>query len=267
MPPDREPFDLRSALPFLEGKGWRDDLRRALDGLLGLRQVRSLFHRGAVAQGEPFAAAVAAFGLEIRAEGFGAIPAEGPVVVMANHPFGGADALTLGALCRARRPDTLLMANEMAAGLPVLGDFMLPLSILGGEGAAGKNSASLRRALAHLRGGGLLAVFPSGEVAHWNDSGVEESPWSPHIAALAGRCGAQVVLARFFGKTPPWFHLAGGIHPLVRTALLPRVLLAMRGETVICRAEPAGLDGSGPEDAAAILRKRVMAMDVQAMTS
>jgi putative hemolysin len=182
---------------------------------------------------------------------------------MANHPFGGADALAMGALCMARRRDTLLMANEMAAELPVLGESMLPLSILGAEGASRKNAMVLKRSLDHLRGGGLLAVFPSGEVANWKGSAVEESAWSPHIAALATKTGAEIVTVKFFGKTPPWFHLAGGIHPMVRTALLPRVLLAMRGHKVRCKAEKlarGSLDGMDAASAAVWLRARTLAM-------
>ncbi len=258
MLPDREPFDLRAALPFLDGAGPRERLRHVLDALLGLPQVRRTFRKGTESPGECFAAAVRAFGLEVAAEGFAeTVPDSGPVVVMANHPFGGADALTLGALCMGRRGDTLLMANEMAAELPVLGGYMLPLSILGAEGSPRKNAVVLKRSLDHLRGGGLLAVFPSGEVANWKGSAVEESPWSPHVAALAMKTGAEIVAAKFFGKTPPWFHLAGGIHPLVRTALLPRVLLAMRGETVRCKAEAldrSKLAGMDPKEAAAWLR-------------
>jgi putative hemolysin len=264
MPPDREPFDLRAALPFLEGDGWRGKMRHFLDELLGLPQVRASFREGAAREGECFAAALRAFGLEVAADGFAAaVPEAGPVVVMANHPFGGADALTLGALCMARRRDTLLMANEMAAELPVLGGSMLPLSILGAEGSSRKNAAVLKRSLDHLRGGGLLAVFPSGEVANWKGSAVEESAWSPHVAALATKTGAEVVTVKFFGKTPPWFHLAGGLHPMVRTALLPRVLLAMRGQTVRCTAEKlerGHLDGMDAANAAAWLRAKTMAL-------
>ena len=262
--PEREPFDLRAALPFLEGGGGRERLRHFLDALLGLPRVRVNFRKGTESEGESFAAAVRAFGLEVAAEGFAkAVPESGPVVVMANHPFGGADALSLGALCMARRGDTLLMANEMAAELPVLGESMLPLSILGAEGASRKNALVLKRSLDHLRGGGLLAVFPSGEVANWKGCAVEESAWSPHVAALAIKTAAEIVAVKFFGKTPPWFHLAGGIHPMVRTALLPRVLLAMRGETVRCKAEKlerADLNGMDAASAAAWLRRRTLAI-------
>lgn len=234
MSAEREPFDVRDAIPALAGDGWRKAVRWGIDGVLGLREVRRRFHAATLQPGESFAEAVRSYGLSFDPAPFAkVVPRTGPVVVMANHPFGGADALTFGAMCRAIRPDDmLLMANATAARLPVLGDHMLPLSILGDEESARKNAPSLKRTLIHLRAGGLLAVFPSGEVASWKGAAVEEAPWSPHIAALAIKCGATVIPMRFFGRTPAWLHLAGGIHPLLRTALLPRVLLSMRGQHV-----------------------------------
>ena len=266
MPPDREPFDVRDALPFLDGDGWRDSARHSLESALGLKRVRVIFREATARGGERFAEAFAGFGLKAAGQDFAtAIPESGPVVVMANHPFGGADALALGTLCTARRADTLMLANEMAAQVvPGPGEAMIPLSILGGEGSARKNAPSLRRALEHLRNGGLLAVFPSGEVASWKGSAVEEGPWSPHVAALALKSKAALVTVKFFGKAPFWFHLAGGIHPLVRTALLPRVLLCSHGGTVRCRAAGVAaeeLPGLGAEDAARYLRARTLGME------
>lgn len=238
MPPEREPFDLESALPFLAGEGWRGGVRRALDGALGLPELRRRFRAAASAsRGEDFARTLDSFGLEVDAAGFeSAVPAAGPVVVMANHPFGGADALALGALCRARRADSLFLANSLATVLPGIGRHMIPLSILGEADAARTNAAGLRRALAHLGRGGLLAVFPAGEVARWQGAAVCEGPWLPPVIAIARKTSAEVVLLRFSGRAPAWWHLAGAVHPLVRTALLPRVLLAMRGARVECRA-------------------------------
>jgi len=153
-------------------------------------------------------------------------------MVVANHPFGGPDALTLGSLCTRARPDVLLLANQMAAEIPILRSVTLPLCILGGESAARINSASLRKALAHLKAGGCLAVFPAGEVASRKGRHVTESPWSSHIAALAQRTQTPVLPVRFHGQNPFWFHLLGEIHPLIRTALLPRLLLKSAGKRV-----------------------------------
>lgn len=264
MPPEREPFDLRFALPSLAGAGWRGQARRALDLALGLPEVRRRFRAAASSShGEDFARTLEAFGIEVDATGNdAALPSSGPVVVMANHPFGGADALALGALCRSRRADSLFLANSLATDVPGIGRHMIPLSILGEDDAARTNAAGLRRALGHLQKGGLLAVFPAGEVARWRDSAVAEGPWLPQALALARKTGATLVLLHFAGRAPVWWHLAGAIHPLVRTALLPRVLLAMRGSRIHCRAvrfDPTPLAGLDLHAAAAELRRRTLA--------
>jgi putative hemolysin len=264
MPSEREPFDLRSALPGLAGEGWRGGVRRALDHALGLPEIRRRFRTAAAAShGEDFARTLEAFGIEVDAAGLdAALPSSGPVVVMANHPFGGADALALGALCRARRVDSLFLANSLATAVPGIGRHMIPLSILGEDDAARTNAAGLRRALGHLQKGGLLAVFPAGEVARWRGGEVAEGPWLPQTLALARKTAATLVLLHYAGRAPAWWHLAGAAHPLVRTALLPRVLLAMRGTRIQCRAfrfDPAPLAGLDLGAAAAELRRRTLA--------
>jgi putative hemolysin len=257
-----EPFDVSEALPFLAGNGWRGTARRNLERLLGLVRVRESFRHAAAAAGEPFTEAFEAFGLTIDAPGFDkAVPSTGPVVVVANHPFGGADALALGSLCGTRRPDSLLLANRMAAGVPGIGSRMIPLSILNEDTPARDNARSLRAALQHLRGGGLLSCFPSGEVATLRDGRVTEGPWSPHVAALALKAKADLVVVSFPGQAPDWFHQAGKVHPLVRTALLPRVLLSMRGQTISCHTQRIGFEEiatMSPQDLAAYLREKTI---------
>lgn len=213
----------------------------------------------AALQADPAEAVLEGFGLPLDATGVvEAIPANGGAIVVANHPFGGADALALIALCKRTRPDFLVLANEVAAAAPGLGHWFLPLSILGGRHAARKNALTLKTALDHLRAGGLLAVFPAGEVSTWREETgtITDGPWSPHIASLARKVGVPVVPIRFFGQNPPWFHLAGALHPLVRTALLPWALLTRRGHPVVCRAgKEIRISGDAPNDGKDSLRE------------
>lgn len=270
MPEEREAFDVAAALPCLAGAGWRAVLRGGLERLLGLDATRRNFRSAAaLPDGEDFAKALQAFGVGLDAPCFAAaLPKEGPVVVMANHPFGGADALALGALCRGWRPDSRVFANALATALPGIGRHLIPLAILGEEDAARTNAMGLRQAVGHLRGGGLIAVFPSGEVARRRNGVVAEGPWLPQVVALALKLGAQIVVVRFSGGCPVWWHFAGAIHPMLRTALLPRVLLAMRGASVKCRAlriDPATLVGLDAEAAAVELRAQMLALGVDGL--
>jgi putative hemolysin len=60
-------------------------------------------------------------GIEARS-----IPSEGPLVVVANHPFGGLEGLILGSLLLGARPDTKLMANYLLARIPQLRAIVFP---------------------------------------------------------------------------------------------------------------------------------------------
>ena len=232
---ETEALSIERAIPALAGGSWRGVARRALEAVLGLRETRELFGRAA-ARGEVFAEMLRELEIAVDAQGVAeAVPDRGAAVIFANHPFGGADALAVGAVCRALRPDVKVLANEAVAALPGMGDVLLPLSILGAAGAAGTNAVSLRKALAHLKRGGLLVAFPAGAVASWRPDrgGVAEADWSPHPLELAKRARAQVAVLHVHGRNPPWFFLLGALHPLVRTALLPRVLLSQRGMTAV----------------------------------
>jgi putative hemolysin len=95
----------------------------------------------------------------------------------------------------------------------------------------------LRAALQWLARGGCVALFPAGEVAHAtrHDGRIVDSSWHTTAAALARRTGAPVLPLFFDGQNSPLFRAAGRVHPLLRTALLPRELLAKRGRRVRVR--------------------------------
>lgn len=94
------------------------------------------------------------------------IPAEGPVVVVANHPFGLLDAMMLDSMLQGRRKDSRILANSLLCGIPELRHRCFPVDVLGGKTQV--NVRTIRTAMGWLKSGGLLGVFPAGEVSHWN---------------------------------------------------------------------------------------------------
>jgi putative hemolysin len=94
------------------------------------------------------------------------IPTTGAVVVVANHPFGVLDGVILGALLERVRPDVKIMTNVLLAGIPELQERCIFVDPFGERGSAALNRRAMKQALAWLRGGGMLAVFPAGEVSH-----------------------------------------------------------------------------------------------------
>jgi putative hemolysin len=154
------------------------------------------------------------------------IPAQGPLVVVANHPFGGIEGIMAGEIVSRMRPDTKIFGNYLLQQIPYLRQDVIPVDVFGGREARRMNFRSSKEAIQWLRAGHVLITFPAGEVAHfqWGQYGVADSAWNPNIAALIRLTQSAAIPMYFPGKNSVTFHLMGLVHPLLRTALIPREL-------------------------------------------
>jgi putative hemolysin len=201
----------------------------------------------------------------IAADALRDVARTGPLVVVANHPCGALDGLVLLSLMRRVRADVRLLGNQLLNHIPEMRECLVPVDIFGKPAATvRRNSIALRAAIQWLEQGGCLCVFPAGEVAHLEtgDGRVTDSSWHHGAAELAMRTGATVVPAFIDGRNSRLFRSAGRLHPLLRTALLPRELWSMRGTTVsvlVGAAIPAGelASRSSAQARTALLRSRV----------
>ncbi|WP_051271291.1 lysophospholipid acyltransferase family protein [Fundidesulfovibrio putealis] len=169
---------------------------------------------------------MSAFGFtcSVSAEDLAHIPADGPVVMAANHPFGGMEGLLLADMLLKVRPDVKIMANYLLGRIEELRELFILVDPFGTGKSQARNIAPMRDSISWLRGGGCLGVFPAGEVAHFSMSErrVAEPRWSPSIARIIKSCEATVVPVHFSGANGAMFHLAGMVHPRLRTMLLGR---------------------------------------------
>ena len=163
-----------------------------------------------------------------------AIPATGPVIVVSNHPFGGVDGMILAAALSSARKDIKIMTNYFLNFITELEPLFLPVDPFQNQTAVKKNIASTRQALRWLKEGGLLMVFPAGEVSHFyfRKRRIEDPQWSPVVARLVQLSNAPVLPVYFKGRNSALFHITGIIHPHLRTAMLPRELIKKRSTEI-----------------------------------
>lgn len=188
------------------------------------------------------------------------VPASGAAVVVANHPFGLIEGLVAVSLFDRVRPDVKFLANHLLGAVPEIRDRIILIDPFGAPGARQTNPAGLREALSWLAAGGLLVVFPAGEVAHLDlrRIGIEDPAWHPTAARLIQRSGAAAVPLFFSGKNSALFHMAGLVHPRLRTALLPHELWNKRGARIEVRiGHPVRRLPDNAVSATAELRRRV----------
>lgn len=153
------------------------------------------------------------------------LPVEGPLIIVSNHPFGVLDPIILGDFISQHRPYVRFMTNFLLGEMEEMKPWIIPVDPFDSEHSAKRNLGPMKEALRFLHKGGALAIFPSGEVAHYKPGrGVEERPWSSHVGALVRRTQATVLPVFFDGQNSALFHAAGLLHPLLRTTLLFREL-------------------------------------------
>lgn len=165
------------------------------------------------------------------------IPASGPVVVVANHPFGMLDGAVLAALLTRVRADVKVMTNYLLGDVPELVQHCIFVDPFQTREAVNRNRQAIRQALAWLQRGGMLAVFPAGEVSHWQfpQAEIADPVWNDTAARLIRKTGAAALPVYFCGRNSVGFHLLGMIHPRLRTAFLIQEFLQQQGRMVEVR--------------------------------
>ncbi|WP_320009227.1 GNAT family N-acyltransferase [Maridesulfovibrio sp.] len=162
--------------------------------------------------------------VELDSQELKRIPKSGPSVVVANHPFGVVEGLILMQMLKAVRPDVKIMANFMLGLIPEMKEHLIAVDPFGRKDSHLGNISGLKEAVKWVRSGGMLAVFPAGEVASLNLKGakVEDPVWSPTVGGIIKRTGASATPVFFHGRNSLLFQAAGMVHPSLRTVLLPR---------------------------------------------
>jgi putative hemolysin len=218
------------AFPALLGFDIPGFVQGAAKRLLAIDGIIAIYEK--VRAGSIPAALLCELDVTVHAAGAERIPAAGPAVVVANHPFGLLDGAIVAALCLRVRCDVRVLANDILRAIPELADLVLPVDVFTRKRVR-QNAASMLEAIRYLANGGLLIVFPSGEVSRRSG----DAQWNPRVARLIAAAakkteGLRIIPTFVHGANSRLFRFAGAVHPAVRTALLPRELLNKRGVNV-----------------------------------
>jgi putative hemolysin len=196
---------------------------------LGGRPVLERMYRDWSATPHPdetiFAAAIRLMGIDVCTN-YGAwreIPPTGPVLIVANHPFGVIDGLTLGHLATLVRRDVKIMAHSLLCQPPEVRRYILPVDFAGTASARRTSARTRKDAVEWLNEGHVLVVFPAGGVATAASPfsrQILEAAWHPFVARLLDVPGLTVLPAFFAGQNSRLFHLASHVSYTLRLALL-----------------------------------------------
>lgn len=207
---------------------WRRALIGGVERATGRERIRQLYldHQNRGWNGESFfASAIKALSLELQydAQKLMALPAKGPLLVIANHPFGVLDGIIICALLEQVRSDFLALTNSILLRAPEMRARMLPIDFSQTREAARANSASRAKAMEHLASGGCMILFPAGAMATSPDRlgarPAQELPWTPWLARLVHSARCPVAPVYFHGQNSRAFQIASHINVNLRLAM------------------------------------------------
>ncbi|WP_373501254.1 lysophospholipid acyltransferase family protein [Desulfococcus sp.] len=162
------------------------------------------------------------------------IPGSGPLIVVANHPFGGIEGVILGKILTGVRHDVKILGNHLLQRISPISDRIIPVDVFNRGSSVRANASAYREAARWVRGGGALITFPAGEVSHFHlrRGRVEDRPWPSHIGALVRMTRPRVLPIFIPGRNSALFNLLGIANPRLRTVMLPRELIRKCASTL-----------------------------------
>lgn len=205
-----------------------------LERLTGRRRLESIYHE---LKSKPFdvyqffddALEISQIQPTIRAGSVESIPASGPLILIANHPFGLVDGVALCNLALQRRGDFKILIHSLLCQDRDLAAHFVPIDFTETRDAVRSNITAKRVALECLASDTPLLMFPAGGVCtryRFGTGQLEDLPWSTFVAKLAQQSGATVVPLFFHGENSRLFHFVSAFGEPLRLALLLREALA-----------------------------------------
>jgi putative hemolysin len=160
---------------------------------------------------------------EVNEEELKKIPREGACITVSNHPFGGIDGMLLVKIMEHHRPDIKVMSNFILNKLEPVSEYMLPVNPFERRKDAASSLGGVKAALEQLSRGGVLGIFPAGEVSSYNEDnyGISDREWQYPAMKMIKKARVPVIPIYFQGSNSRIFHLLGLIHPSLRTIRLP----------------------------------------------
>ncbi len=145
------------------------------------------------------------------------IPASGRVVIIANHPLGALDALSLIHLVKRVRNDIKVVANDMLNQIDQLKPILVGVNTFG----EGVSKASVKQINDALEREEALIIFPSGEVSRARPNGVKDTRWHRGFLTFATKNMAPILPIHINAKNSALFYTLSSFNKSLSTMLLP----------------------------------------------
>lgn len=156
------------------------------------------------------------------------IPANGRVVIVANHPLGSLDSLALIKLVSRIRKDIKIVANDFLKEFKALDSLLIHIDNF----KARQRKEAITEIHDTLNQDMALIIFPSGEVSRASSTGIKDKKWHKGFLKFANRTSSPILPIFIGGKNSKTFYSISAVNKKLSTMLLSNEMFKQRDKTI-----------------------------------
>ena len=156
------------------------------------------------------------------------IPSEGRLIIVANHPLGALDGLTLLKAVSEVRKDVKIVANDVLQNITNLNDLFISIDIYSTKSYK-KNVELIENALKKEE---VLIFFPAAEVSRLTPKGILDKDWQRGSIKFAKKFNAPILPIFIQGKNSISFYLISLLNKNFSSALLPKEMFKQKSKSI-----------------------------------
>ena len=156
------------------------------------------------------------------------IPSSGKVVIIANHPLGGLDALCLLRLIGQVRKDVKIVANDFLSGFEALNS----LTIMIDNYKIKQSKTDIKKIYEALNNEEALIIFPAGEVSRATTKGIKDPIWNKGFLNFAQNSNAPILPIFLDAKNSKTFYTISVINKTFSTLLLSHEMFNKKSKRI-----------------------------------
>lgn len=169
------------------------------------------------------------FSYQVSNRSINNIPAEGRLIVVANHPIGTLDGLALVKLIRSVRPDVRIVANRVLNHIEPLESLFFPVEVISEQTRLKTWYKDLLTALENEE---AIILFPAGEVSRITPKGVRDGKWQSGFLKLARKSRSPVLPIHIQAKNSALFYSLSTLYKPLGTMLLVQEMFNKKNEEI-----------------------------------
>ncbi|MGA1939602.1 lysophospholipid acyltransferase family protein [Arcobacter sp. YIC-310] len=156
------------------------------------------------------------------------IPSSGKVVIIANHPLGGLDALCLLRLISQVRKDVKIVANDFLAGFDALNSLLIPID----NYKLRQSKNDIKKIYEALNNEEAIIIFPAGEVSRATSKGIKDPIWSKGFLNFAQNTNAPILPIYLNAKNSKTFYTVSVLNKTFSTLLLSNEMFKKKSKRI-----------------------------------